>query len=56
VYVNFVDNDEGDARVRAAYGSRYDRLAGIKARYDPDNFFCGNQNIPPATGPPSGSG
>jgi len=48
-YVNFV-GDEGEARVRAAYpGKTWDRLARIKARYDPDNVFHGNQNIPPAT-------
>lgn len=46
-YVNFlVDEPE---RVRAAYpGATYDRLARIKARYDPDNLFRMNQNIPPA--------
>ncbi len=47
VYVNFVHNDEGEARVRAAYGERYERLTHIKARYDPRNVFRGNQNIPP---------
>jgi FAD/FMN-containing dehydrogenase len=47
-YVNFV-GDEGEARVRAAYpGATWDRLARIKAKYDPDNVFHGNQNIPPA--------
>ena len=48
VYVNFLEN-EGTERVREAYpGSTYDRLAGIKRRYDPDNVFRFNQNVPPA--------
>jgi FAD/FMN-containing dehydrogenase len=46
-YVNFM-TDEGEDRVRAAYGSNYDRLAKIKAKYDPDNLFHINHNIPPA--------
>jgi FAD/FMN-containing dehydrogenase len=47
-YVNFV-NDEGPARVRDVYpASTWDRLAAIKARYDPDNLFRRNQNVPPA--------
>jgi FAD/FMN-containing dehydrogenase len=47
-YVNFMMAEEGSDRVRASYGPNYDRLARIKARYDPDNFFHVNQNIPPA--------
>ena len=48
VYVNFL-MDEGDQRVREAYGpAKYDRLRALKRRYDPDNVFCHNQNIPPA--------
>jgi FAD/FMN-containing dehydrogenase len=50
VYVNFLHNDEGEERVRAAYGDRYDRLAAIKARYDPENVLRSNQNIKPAAG------
>jgi len=47
-YVNFL-SDEGAARVRDAYpGSTWDRLAAIKARYDPTNLFRLNQNISPA--------
>jgi hypothetical protein len=47
-YVNFLA-DEGEARVRAAYpGRTWDRLRAIKRRYDPDNLFRLNQNIPPA--------
>jgi len=50
VYMNFLHNDEGEARVRAAYGNHYERLVGIKARYDPHNIFHGNQNIRPVAG------
>ncbi len=46
VYVNFL-MDEGEERIRQAYGpARYDRLKALKKRYDPDNFFRLNQNIP----------
>ena len=44
VYINDLEN-EGDARVRAAYGDSYERLATIKRKYDPANFFRINQNI-----------
>jgi FAD/FMN-containing dehydrogenase len=44
VYVNDLGADEAD-RVRVAYGENYDRLVAIKARYDPENFFRGNQNV-----------
>ena len=48
VYVNDLEN-EGEARVRAAYGDKYERLSLIKRKFDPDNFFRVNQNIAPAT-------
>jgi FAD/FMN-containing dehydrogenase len=48
-YVNFLA-DEGPERVRAAYpGSTWDRLAEVKRRYDPENVFRLNQNVPPET-------
>ena len=47
VYVNFLGN-EGAERVRQSYGAqKYDRLRALKRKYDPDNFFRINQNIPP---------
>jgi FAD/FMN-containing dehydrogenase len=47
-YAGFL-GDEGEARVRAAYpGATWERLAAVKAAYDPDNVFRLNQNIPPA--------
>ena len=46
-YVNFL-TDDGEARIRDAYpAATWDRLAAIKARYDPTNLFRLNQNIPP---------
>jgi hypothetical protein len=48
-YVNAIgDADDVDDRVRASYGAKYDRLAEIKRRYDPDNVFHRNANIKPA--------
>ncbi len=46
-YVNFMMDDEGNERIRATYGNNYGRLAKIKAKYDPHNFFRVNQNIRP---------
>ena len=40
--------EEGEERIRATYGDNYDRLAAIKKKYDPTNFFRVNQNIKPA--------
>jgi len=48
-YLNFL-GDEGAERVRAAYpGSTWNRLAEVKRRYDPDNVFRLNQNVPPSS-------
>jgi len=47
VYVNNL-GEEGDERVRAAFGANYQRLAALKRKYDPTNFFRANQNVPPA--------
>lgn len=45
-YVNFM-MEEGEDRIRSSYGSNYELLEKIKAKYDPDNFFHINQNIKP---------
>lgn len=45
VYINFMSGDE-DSRVPEAYRERWDRLITVKSRYDPNNFFRLNQNIP----------
>jgi len=45
VYVNYLSEDEGEARVEAAYGVNYERLVAVKKKYDPTNFFRLNQNI-----------
>jgi FAD/FMN-containing dehydrogenase len=46
-YVNFMMDDEVEGRVQATYGENYERLASIKAKYDPQNLFRVNQNILP---------
>jgi FAD/FMN-containing dehydrogenase len=49
IYLNFI-GDEGQDRIRAAFGpDNYDRLAAVKAEFDPNNIFKANQNIRPAT-------
>jgi FAD/FMN-containing dehydrogenase len=46
-YGNYL-SDEGEESSRASYGANYDRLAQLKAKYDPTNLFRMNHNIPPA--------
>jgi len=46
-YLNFM-MEEGEERIRATFRGNYDRLAQVKAKYDPENFFHVNQNIRPA--------
>jgi FAD/FMN-containing dehydrogenase len=47
VYANYLSHNEGELRVRAAYGSNYERLVAVKTRYDPTNVFRVNHNIKP---------
>jgi FAD/FMN-containing dehydrogenase len=47
-YVNFLTEEETGERVAAAYGKNLERLAQVKARWDPDNVFRMNKNIPPS--------
>jgi FAD/FMN-containing dehydrogenase len=48
-YVNFLAGDD-QGRVKDSYGQNYQRLAAVKATYDPANLFHLNQNIEPAGG------
>jgi FAD/FMN-containing dehydrogenase len=45
-YVNYL-GEEAAAAVRASYGANYEKLVRLKRKFDPDNFFCFNQNIAP---------
>ena len=48
VYVNFLDSDDDPGRVHEAYGDdTYQRLAEVKAKYDPEDVFHNNKNIEP---------
>ena len=48
VYLNFPGfGEEKEALARAGYGENYDRLVELKGKYDPDNLFRMNINIPP---------
>ena len=46
-YINFLTEDEGDDRTRAAFRANYGRLASVKATWDPENLFRANKNIAP---------
>ncbi|MGH9196665.1 MAG: BBE domain-containing protein, partial [Acidimicrobiia bacterium] len=46
-YVNDL-GEEGEQRVREAYGLNFERLMALKNRYDPTNFFRLNANVPPS--------
>jgi len=49
LYLNFPGlSEEGEAMMRSTFGANYARLKAIKAKYDPGNLFCFNQNIEPA--------
>ena len=47
-YINFLTEEEGDDRTRAAYGNNHARLAQVKKAWDPGNVFSANKNIAPA--------
>lgn len=46
-YINFLTEEEGEERIRAAYGKNYDRLVEVKTKWDPGNLFRMNKNIRP---------
>jgi FAD/FMN-containing dehydrogenase len=46
-YINFLTEDEGEERIKAAYGKNYQRLIAVKTKWDPKNLFRINKNIMP---------
>ncbi|MEJ2689012.1 MAG: FAD-binding oxidoreductase [Deltaproteobacteria bacterium] len=50
-YINFLAEDEGPERMEAALGNGLERLSEIKAKWDPQNVFRINRNIPPSSRP-----
>jgi len=53
-YANYAPVDETAERVRLAFGAdRFERLVAVKRRYDPDNRFRFNLNVPPGAAPVS---
>jgi FAD/FMN-containing dehydrogenase len=52
-YVNFLNADDGEDRIRDAYGVNYDKLVQVKTAWDPDNVFSANKNIAPERTPPA---
>jgi FAD/FMN-containing dehydrogenase len=50
--LNFISADDRADRLRASYGEeKFERLVALKDKYDPDNVFALNQNIPPSMTP-----
>jgi FAD/FMN-containing dehydrogenase len=47
-YINFLTEDEGPERIKAAWGSGLEKLARVKAKWDPENVFRTNRNIKPS--------
>jgi len=48
-YLNFAGfGEEGEELLRASFGDNYERLKEVKSKYDPENVFRSNLNIPPA--------
>ena len=46
-YINHLADDDRPEKIRDSFGENYDRLRQIKAKYDPENLFRANANIPP---------
>ncbi|HKW15132.1 MAG TPA: FAD-binding oxidoreductase [Candidatus Krumholzibacteria bacterium] len=46
-YINFLTEEEAGERIHAAYGGNYERIARVKAAWDPQNMFRMNKNVQP---------